>query len=293
MPNEPLIQWPRPIFEFLEFVGAILAAGAVGFRYAVARGRLGGADSAVYRRALGTAAGIGLLGAVLGLHHVWMALPGLAARRHTTVTALLTGSPPAAVWVGLTVLAVLGFALALGRRGFGWPLAAVAVVVGMLRGALFGQFAQLVKPVHLLAAGLWIGTLFVLVAAGLPAAFRVADGRDRRGAVVADMVRSFSPLALTMGGVLALFGLILAFRELERLDMLWSTPYGIALSAKLVVVAFVFSLGAYNWQRQKPKLGSEESARSLRGTASGELALALLVVLITAILASLPSPKGP
>src|SRR4051812_8162555 len=33
MQAEPLIAWPEPVFQFLEFVGAFLAIGPVGFRY--------------------------------------------------------------------------------------------------------------------------------------------------------------------------------------------------------------------------------------------------------------------
>ena len=37
MQSEPLITWPKPIYELLEFVAAFLAIGPLGFRYGVAR----------------------------------------------------------------------------------------------------------------------------------------------------------------------------------------------------------------------------------------------------------------
>jgi copper resistance protein D len=146
--------------------------------------------------------------------------------------------------------------------------------------------------VHSLAAGLWIGTLFVLVTAGLSALLKHEPTRERRGAIAADMVNGFSPLALTMGGVVVLFGLITAWRHLHRLSNLWSTPYGQALIVKLVFVAAVFALGAWNWRRQRPTLGTEGAAVAIRRSATGEIFVAGIVLVITAILVSLPSPKG-
>jgi putative copper export protein len=145
---------------------------------------------------------------------------------------------------------------------------------------------------HVLAAGLWIGTLFVLVVAGLSALLRHEPTRARRGAIAADMVNGFSPLALSMGGIVVLFGLITAWKHLHRLDSLWTTPYGYALIAKLCFVAMVFALGTWNWRRQRPTLGTEGAAASIKRSASMELTVAAIVLMITAIVVSLPSPKA-
>jgi putative copper export protein len=96
-----------------------------------------------------------------------------------------------------------------------------------------------------------------------------------------------------MGGVVVLFGLITAWRHLHVLANLWSTPYGYTLIVKLCVVALVFSLGAWNWRRQRPTLGSESAATSIRRSATMELLVAATVLLITAILVSLPAPRAP
>jgi copper transport protein len=149
-----------------------------------------------------------------------------------------------------------------------------------------------VNPVHSLAAGLWIGTLFVLVVAGLSALARHEHGRARRGAIAADMVNGFSPLALTMGPIVVTFGLITAWRHLHVLSNLWSTPYGYALMVKLALAATVFSLGAWNWRRQRPTLGSDDAASSIQRSATSELAVAVLVLVATAIVVSLPAPKA-
>ncbi len=76
-----------------------------------------------------------------------------------------------------------------------------------------------------------------------------------------------------------------------HLDALWTTPYGYALIAKLAVVLIVIGLGAFNWRKQRPLLGSEQATGVLRRSATAELVAATLVLVITAILVSLPSPS--
>lgn len=299
MLQEPLLEWSEPFFHYLEFASVFLPVGAVGFRYTALRGQAasGSAGEQVYADAARRAAWLGLFGTALGAFLLARALPALAARRHTTVTALVTGSLQPALQVILLALAIAGFLVVLagGRNGatgrFGWMLAALGVVLTQLRGALGGQLLRMVNPLHVLFASLWIGTLFVLVVAGIGAVLQDEPARERRGAIVADMVNRFSPLALVSAGLVALFGVITAWRHLHRLSALWTTPYGYALLAKLVVVGVVMTLGAWNWRRQRPRLGSEDAARAIRRSATGELIAAGVVLLITGVLVSLPSPR--
>ena len=300
MQAEPLITWYQPFTEYAGFLSQILPAGAIGFRYAVVRGRLSAGASvpglsptqAVYRVAASRAARIGTAGALLAAVIACADLPAAATRAHTTIPGLLVGSPVVAIQMAMIVAAVVGFATAPAFPRAGWALAAVGVFAGALRSAFVGKWSSLVNPLHVLSAGLWIGTLFVLVVAGLSTALTNRDIGDQRAAVVADMVNEFSPLALTMGGSVVLFGVITAWLHLHHLAALWTTPYGYALIVKLCVVAMVFGLGALNWRRLRPKLGAMEGSMTIRRSATGELAVAALVLAITAVLVSLPSPKG-
>jgi putative copper export protein len=289
---EPLLQWSEPVKEFIGFVGLFLGAGGIGFRYFVLRGWRIETDRAFYDEAGRRAAGLGLLGVCLSLTIAALALPALAARRHLSVSGLLTSDAPTMMQIGFLLVAVLGYALGTMKVRAGWSLAAIGVVAGTLRLAFLGQWSRLVNPVHSLAAGLWIGTLLVLAVAGLGTLFRHDPTRSRRGAIAADMVNGFSPLALTMGGIVVVFGLITAWRHLHVLSNLWSTPYGLALIVKLCLAATVFGFGAWNWRRQRPSLGSEQAAMSIRRSAVAELATAMLVLVATAIVVSLPAPKG-
>jgi putative copper export protein len=174
----------------------------------------------------------------------------------------------------------------------GWVLAAIGFLAALLRNGLLGEWRELANPMHVLAAGMWIGTLFVMIVAGISVVLRNDLAREHRGPLVSDMVYSFSPLALTASAVLVLFGVIIAWEHLHVISNLWSTPYGVALIVKLVFVAAVFALGAWNWQRQRPSLGSETAALAIRRSATSEVAVAAVVLAATAVLLSIPAPRA-
>ena len=297
MTPEPLITWPDPLFELLGFLAVFLAAGAIGFRYFARRGVLtagvseGGEELRFVSDATRRAALWGLAGTAIGGAQFALNLPGLAGERHLALLALIMGDPLIALRLAFYALALVGFLAAAARRGWGWPLAAMGVIASPLRAALFGQWPRIVNPAHELAGGLWIGTLFLLVVAALVPLRRAALAPERRGALAAGMVRAFSPFALFSTGALFGFGVITAWRHLKRLDALWTTPYGYAVIAKLSVVAVVVGLGAWNWRRQVPGLGSPAAALELERTARIELIVAFVVLMVTAILVSLPSPR--
>jgi putative copper export protein len=305
MPPEPLIQWSDPIREYIGFVAQFLALGAVGFRFAALRGGLRGSriDSTVdpflraehdmMAHAARRAAAIGLLGALVQGVILALSLPGSAAKAHMTVGQLLTSNLQAGANALLLIAALVGFAIAATGRRAGWPLALVGMVGASLTDILVGRWSHLANAVHRLAGGLWLGTLFVLVIAGLGVVLHDERARDRRGAIAAALVNGFSPLALTCGITIVLSGLITAWLHLNPLSSLWTTPYGYALIAKLALVSAVFALGAWNWKRQRPTLGSEEAGHAIKRSSKAELTAAALVLAASAVLVSLPSPKPP
>jgi putative copper export protein len=305
MQPEPLIQWSDPIREYIGFVAQFLALGAVGFRYAALRGRLVAsrvdptmdpfirAEHDMLARAARRAAGIGLAGALVQVVMLASSLPGSAAKAHVSVGQLLTSDLQTGANTLLLLAATVGLALAASGRRPGWPLAVIGMVGGSLTDLLVGHWAHLANAVHRLAGGLWLGTLFVLVIAGLGVVLRDERTRERCGAIAADMVNGFSPLALTCGVVVVLAGLVTAWRHLNPLSSLWTTPYGYALLVKLCLVAVVFVVGAWNWKRQRPMMGSEDAAHAIKRSSRAELTAAALVLAASAILVSLPSPKPP
>lgn len=288
--------------EYIGFVAQFVAVGAIGFRYAAVRGRLTGdvpsspaapADAGFYADACATAARLGLVGALVWAVLFATELPEGATRAHTTVGGLLTTNHATGLTAFLLALGVIGLVMAAARVRAGWGLAAVGLVLAPLTGVITGKWSRLVNPVHRQVAGLWIGTLLVLVVAGLAHVLRDERVRDRRGAIAADLVNGFSPLALTCGMLVVASGLTTAWTHLNPLSSLWTTPYGYALIVKLALAAGVFALGAWNWRQVRPSLGSEGAAVTIRRSSTRELAVAALVLAATAVLVSLPSPRPP
>ncbi len=265
--------------QFVQFVGWFGIFGALGFRFIVMRAggwaaepeRELGAFDEVRARSLQGAALIGLGGALL------LAVSLLPLNGRNTVSMICAG--------------VLFLAYAVARRGNAgaWVLALLAGTVLVFQSIVRLRWATLVNPIHMTAAGLWIGSLFVVVSAGLPPILRAPIG-NRRGALVADLIARFSPLALVSSAFLVLTGVITAWRHLGQLSALWSTPYGITLIVKLCFVVVVVALGAWNWRRMTPRLGTEETAHDIRRSATAEVSVTVIVLLATAVLVSLPSP---
>ncbi|MEO8035393.1 MAG: CopD family protein [Acidobacteriota bacterium] len=288
--TEPLLSWSDASMELLGFFASFFATGAVGFRYAVLH-RLD-TEPAIRRQVVRRGGTFGVVGAMIGLGRlVFMTLPNSAAKHHTNVTQLIMSDAKSATQLALAIAIVMGLGLALTRIEAGWAVAAIGVVCGALTSLFFGQWDRLANPVHRLAGGLWIGTLFILVVAGFSAVQQSDLEPLRRGALAASMVNGFSQLALVSVAVLATSGVITAWKHLPTLASLWTTPYGYALIAKLCVVSVVLGLGAWNWRRQKPLLGSTEAASGLERSAVAELVAATIVLVITSILVSLPSPS--
>ncbi len=290
---EPLLTWQDVVREYAGFLGAFLPVGAVGFRYFVLGPLLRNPPAARLSAALPTAATIGTTGSVLRLIVIGLAIVLTASARHLTVVQTLARQRWAlGIALALGVVMLASFAIAV-RDARAWPMAAVATIALALSSAIAGKWQAMINPLHVLAGGLWIGTLFVMLIAGLSLILRGQIAVGQRGLVTAAMVNRFSTLALWSAGLLVLTGLTTAWRHLHVLSSLWTTPYGLTLIVKLCFVATVFALGAFNWRRVRPTLASEGTAIRLRRSATAELTVAGIVLAITAILVSLPAPRPP
>lgn len=198
--------------------------------------------------------------------------------------------------LGGTLLAIAGF-FRLSRTGRGAAGALVAVLALSATPALSGHalssgtyapLAIVAGTIHVLGAGGWLGTLAVLVLAGLPAAQQLEPG-DRSVAVV-ELVNAFSPTALVCAGLVLATGTLVAWIHLGSIADLWHTSYGRLLLIKLGVLGGVAGVGAYNWRLVRPVLGDDGATQRLRRSAVLELCIALLVVAVTAVLVATPTP---
>lgn len=180
------------------------------------------------------------------------------------------------------------------HTGAGQGLATVGVLMLALSPALSGHAAAvgwgtiLVDWGHVVGAGGWLGTLLVVLAAGIPATRRL--GADEQGAAVRGMVLNFSRLALVCAGLVAATGAFNGWRSVGSWDRLISSPYGRVLLLKIAVLSVVGATGAWNWRIVTPRLGTPGGTLQLRRAATVEVVVAAIVLLVTAVLVATPPP---
>lgn len=293
--------------RWLGFASLLGVLGAVSWSLLVlplARRRDGSVDVGAGRK---RAATVGVWSAVVLLlaafGRLWAqirALGGGDPEAPSLIGSVLTSTAWGAGWwlqlVG-ALLALVGFAWA--RRGrdlLPWTMAGVAALGLSFTPALSGHavavdgivsLAVLTDGVHVLAAGGWMGGLLLLLVAGLPAARGPEGSRER----LAPLVEGFSLTALGFATLLVLTGVFAAWLHLGAVDALWSSGYGRTLLVKLGLLIPLLGTGAYNWLRVRPALsGGEGGAGRLRLSGGTELAVAVAVLLATAVLVATPPP---
>jgi copper transport protein len=235
---------------------------------------------------------LGLLGVVLLLIAVFWGPVIESMTAHKTLSETLPKNMSRLYFkLAMLALAFIGFAIVRAVPKLGWPIALIGVLFTVLQPLYTGRTAGKVNAVHILAASTWLGTLLVLTIVGIRGLIGRAPRGTPRSRLVADLVNSFSPLALTAASVVALTGATTAWLHLKRVSALYTTGYGRALIVKLVLVAIVVSLGGWNWRRVRPSLGEAGTEETIRRSSTMELTFAALVLIATAVLVTLPSPR--
>jgi copper transport protein len=315
----PVTETAFGIARGLEYAAIALAIGALAFLSAVwlpaLAGLGGGEEWAAAGRAFATrlrllvwvGAGLGALAAAAAIvleGAEAAGVSGFSALTETIVRETL-GTRYGTVWgfaiVAWALVAVLVPLLA--RRG--WRLLlAVPLVYLALAPALSGHASTQspvvlnfpVNVVHVIAMAVWLGGLATILLA-LPAATRLLTPPDRTRLLVAAISR-FSQLALIAVAAILLTGLVQAYVYVRHLEDLISTGYGRAVLAKLLLLAAVVGVAAYNRRRALPRLRriadrGEAPGRAgvmLRRALRAEVALLVVVLGVTAALASYAPP---
>jgi putative copper export protein len=168
-------------------------------------------------------------------------------------------------------------------------LAAVAPLTGHATENPWGPVAGVVlHTIHQLGGGVWLGTLSVIVLLGYGGTTRLE--KDERHLLIARLVNAYSPLALAGVGTAVLAGVILAYTYVGSLSALLSSGYGKTLVVKTALLALTAGLGAYNWKRVRPALGSSIASERLLRSATIELIVGTLLLLATAVLVAMAAP---
>jgi copper transport protein len=135
---------------------------------------------------------------------------------------------------------------------------------------------------HAICVAFWIGSLlplFVLVRSAQPS--DTALTRFSRAIPF--------PLA-----VLAASGCYLAYVQLDRPDALWTTNYGLVLSAKLALVGGLLALAAANRYRLVPRFErvGRGASRPLAASIAAEFAIAIAILGVVSLWRFTPPPRA-
>jgi copper resistance protein D len=229
-----------------------------------------------------------------------------AALDPDSVVSLLRETSFGPVWAGRLVLTVVAVGRLMKRVGDDEgrdPLLLLISAILLLSLALTGHTQAnegalrvmhiCADAAHLLAAGAWLGglvqLLFLIVFA---ARFPSADHLN----LATGALTRFSGMGYLAVAVLIATGLVNAWVLLGAVNHLASTPYGQALSLKLVLFLGMLGLAAHNRFRLVPALTTgvkgavPDTLRRLRRNVAGEQLLGLTVVGIVAFLGTMQPP---
>lgn len=295
--------------RWAELVALLAVLGALGFRFGVVR-RLGAAsDERLSRDTLDGVRRVALaallllfLAAVSRLTAESVALAGAAnAYSASAIRALLLGTTWGYGWLvelAGVIVAAIGLALAGRAVGGAWVIAGIGGALLCVAPALTGHavggrlpgLGVAADALHVASAGAWMGSLLMLALVALPHAAR-ADAGASRADRARTVVSAFSPMALTAATVLVVTGVVSAWLRLGALSALWDSHYGRVLIWKLVAVAVVLAIGAFNWKVRTPALVDDASVGRIRRSAVAELTMAVVVIAVTAVLVGTPLPQ--
>ena len=286
------IQTAAAVLRFLKYAAALLAAGGAFFLIWIHDRNA--AERPALLRIVTVAAVVTAVTAILGIGAQAALVTGLGAAAAFDPAAL--GEVMASSY-GVSAIALLAGSILLlvATRGLwnDWAVIAAATggVVSVAAFALTGHSAG-TQPrwlavgadiVHTTAAAAWFGGLVLL----LVTLRRRKAAEDAIGG--AAVVSRFSAMAFWSVVVLSAAGTALGWAEVRALRALTSTAYGWTLIVKLVLVALVLAVAAYNQRKLVPVIreaGAEGWSR-LRSTVRLEALGLILVIGVTAVLVNL------
>ncbi|ADJ15083.1 copper resistance D family protein [Halalkalicoccus jeotgali] len=199
-----------------------------------------------------------LIGA--GLAAAGLAVGNARASEAGSVLAWASSTVAGQAWVALTLAAVAAGGLTAGRYIDSDRISRRSWLTGVCLGAFVmliafcwtrysvaverPALAILVKVGHMTGGALWVGGLAVL--AVFPALVPRGDDGIERAELVLATVRRFSMLAVAGVTVAFATGVVIAAWHVPTLTALATTPYGLVLSAKVVLVVVAAAIGGFN-----------------------------------------------
>jgi putative copper resistance protein D len=263
------------------------AAGAV-FFLVYCNSLLRDQQRALIRRLIGILVGIGGAASILRILLLAGSMSGEIAGMFDAGFAgmILSAGEGRATGVRIVGLALLLFAFS-AKPVFRGSAVAGAIAastsfawVGHIHG--MNTAAALLLCLHLLCAAFWLGALtplLVIAAGGNTAQTAAAAAR-------------FGKLALRVVAVLLAAGVSLLFMLIGNAAQFWGSDYGRMMATKLLAVAAMLGIAAWNKLFLTPRLlnGHARAALMLRRSLLTEMALGALILLTTAAFTTLTGP---
>jgi copper transport protein len=295
--------------RFIEFAALLAILGVIGFQHlvlpALASRGVGTTDAFHRARRVGQMAlPAYFLAAGVRLYAEWELMRTMTgdAGAIAQLRQIVAGTTWGWGWtlgVAGALVVLGGWRLAASRRAGSTTLAAIGGMAMAVSPALSGHAAA-ASPLalnvaldasHVLMAGFWIGSLFIMLVAGVPALLRGPDGTA--DVAIAALVNSFHPVALVAAPFVVLSGAGSAWLRLGAPANILGSAYGQILLIKVMLVLCVAVLGVHNSARARRRLGAPETTRTFRVTAWAEVAIAAVVLVVTTILIVTPIPAQP
>jgi copper resistance protein D len=270
----------------LTYAATLCAAGAVFFLF-YARALLNDSQRGRVRRLIG----ILLLASALGSGAKILMLAGsmsgsIAGMFDGGFTGMiLRAGEGRAVYIRLMGLALCALAVSADRR-----LQTPALLGAIIASVSFAQVghihglhsaASLLLNLHLLCAAFWLGALAPLL----------MIAQDGNQAQIASSAARFGQLALYGVAVLLVAGASQLWILSRDASDFWTSDYGLMMAAKLLAVAILLGVAAFNKLYLTPRLTAhKEAAARFRRSIQVEMLLVAVILLITAAFTTLTGP---
>jgi putative copper resistance protein D len=144
-----------------------------------------------------------------------------------------------------------------------------------------GKVEKVLLMIHVLAMAWWFGALYPLK--------RACSQFDNHE--LHDLMTKFGQQARFIVGVLLIAGLGLAYSLVGSFEALFQSRYGQVLNIKLILVSIILVMALRHKYRLVPQLKKLNGGSILKRSIAFELAIAFVIVCITAGLTSLVGPR--
>ncbi len=145
-----------------------------------------------------------------------------------------------------------------------------------------GLVTRLLASVHVLAVLWWIGSLYPLW----------LSCRTHHRHKLQSVMHQFGRAAMAVVLLLIVAGVVMILQLVGSVQAMIATPYGLSLSAKLILVAAILLLAAHHKWRLVPALATTSSTQTLSRSIALEGAVAIAILLVTAILSTALGPEA-